>query len=246
MVLPVGGGEHRLFHAAEEALAQRLVGLECGQQLLATVIAGRMGHQLIAIVHHRAFELFAIKPQAAHQCVDRHQHRPRDIIGIDLVARHQQHGRALGRTVQRVTQQFVDTQQTICRGVVRLAAGTMQHAIEPRLDDEARPRRAVVEQVRRPAGDALLHCTIVDAQVVLDQAIGGQRCVRHQMNQVYHGVSADGQALAAQLAERHALLQADRRAFQNQRQLERPRANQPERQKARLSTPQQRARQHGG
>jgi hypothetical protein len=59
-------------------------------------------------------------------------------------------------------------------------------------------------------------------------------------------VLADRQALAAQLIERHRFLQSARRAFQNQRQLERPRANQPEGQKARLGTPQQRARQHGG
>jgi hypothetical protein len=58
----------------------------------------------------------------------------------------------------------------------------MQHAIEPRLDDEARPRRAVVKQMRRPVGDALLPCAIVDAQVVFDQAIGWQRCVRHELD----------------------------------------------------------------
>ncbi len=122
--------------------------------------------------------------------------------------------------------------------MVRLAAGTMQHAIEPRLDDEARPRRAVEEQMRRPAGDALLHCAIVDAQVVLDQAVGGQRCVRHELDQVQYRVRADRQALAAQVVERNALLQSKRRAFENQRQLERPRANQPERHKARFGTPQ--------
>lgn len=220
MVLSVGGGEHRLFHTAEEAFAQRLVGLERGQQLLAPVVGGRVGQQFIAVVHHRALEMLAVQAQPAHQRVDGNQHRPSDIIGVDLVAGHQQHCRARVRIGQAAAHQLIHAQQPIRGRMVRFATGAVQHAVEPRLDDEARPRGAVVQQVWRPVGDAPLLLALVEQKVVLDQAVAGQRCIGRETDEVQHRMMAKPQPLAGLAFESNAPLLAGLGAFKDQRQLE--------------------------
>ncbi len=115
-----------------------------------------MRHQLVAVIHHSTFETLAVEAETAHQRVDGYQHRPCDVVGIDLVAGHQQHGRARPRIAQRIVQQLIHAQQAIRGGVVRFAAGAVQHAVEPRLDDETRRCCFAVEQMRCPVGDALL------------------------------------------------------------------------------------------
>ena len=79
--------------------SRSLVGLERRQQLLAVVVGRRMRHQLVAVIHHGTFETLAVEAETAHQRMDGYQHRPGDVVGIDTVASHQQHGRARRRTV---------------------------------------------------------------------------------------------------------------------------------------------------
>ncbi len=132
MIVRIGGGEHRFFRAAEEALAQHLAGLERRQQLFAAIIGCRVRQQLGAVGHQRALQAFAVEPQATNQRVDRHQHRPGDIVGIDLVAGHQQGRRPLLRCLPRLAEQAIDANESVSGGVMRLAAGAVQQVVEAR------------------------------------------------------------------------------------------------------------------
>ena len=107
VVVGAAGGEHRFFHAAEKPLAQGFVALQRRQQLGALVVAGGVLVQRRAVSDHRTFKVLAKQTQAFDHLMNRPQQRPADIIGVDLIATHQQQGRALlgGRRFG---------QQTIC------------------------------------------------------------------------------------------------------------------------------------
>ncbi len=240
VVVPVGGGEHRLFHAAEEAFAQRLVGLERRQQILAPVIGRRVVEQLFAVGDHRALQPLAVQTEAAHQPVNGHQHRPGDIVGVHLVAGHQQHRGAARGIVELAGEQLIDAQQAVRRRVVRLATGAMQHAVEPGLVDETGPRPPRVQQMRRPVGDALLRQPFAtDAQVVLDHAIARQRLIQRHIDQMQQRIATDGQTLAFRLVQRDDARLGICPALQNQRKRQRAGSDQPEHQPSGLDTAQQ-------
>src|SRR3546814_7598672 len=93
MVMGIGRGEYRLFHAAKEALAQRLVGLECRQEVFPSVIACWVDIQRLAIRYDSPFQALAIQAKAADQCMDGRKHWPRHVIGIDLVTRQHEQDR---------------------------------------------------------------------------------------------------------------------------------------------------------
>ena len=127
----VGGaaGENRLFHAAEKPFAQGLVAVQCGQQIGPVVIAGAMPVKARAVIHHGAFQVFVEQLQARDQRMNRPQHRPGHVVGVDLVTAHHQQGRALGRRA-RLGQQTVDAQQAFVGTVVRFAAGAMHQLMD--------------------------------------------------------------------------------------------------------------------
>ncbi len=245
MVVGVGGGEHRLFDTAEKPLAQRLVGLERRQQLFAVVVAGRMGHQRIAVVDHRAFEAFAIQAQASNQGMDRHQHRPGDIVGIDLVARHQQRRRPALRRLSRLGQEPVDRHQPVRRGVMRLAAGAVQQVVEARAHDEGRALRPLVDQLGRPIGNALLDAVAVDQQVVFHQPVQRQRRFQAHVDQVQPGRGADPQHPAGLAGQGHPTRRLAV-GVQLQPQRQRFAADQPDHHAVGLQPAQQRSGQYRG
>lgn len=192
MVVGVGRGEDRLLHPAEEALAQGFVGLEGGQQVLAPVVGGRVRVECLAVVHQCAFQVFAVQTEAVDQPMDGHQHRPGDVVGVDLVAAHHQQRRAAFGLQQVFLQQPVDLQQAIGRWVMRLAAGAVEQLVETWLEHQAGALATGVEQMRRPFGDSRrLPAVGGEAQVVVDQAGAGQRRVERDIQQVQPGMGAD-------------------------------------------------------
>ncbi|MNG97078.1 hypothetical protein D3C79_561730 [compost metagenome] len=194
MVVGVAGREDRLALAAEKALAQGFVALLRRQQVGAVVIAGRVLVQRLAVGHHRALQLLVEQAQARNQAVDGAQHRAGDVVGIDLVAGHQQHGGAV-RGAFAGLQQAVGAEQAIGGRKMRLAAGTVQQVVEPIAQHQAWAPGAGVEQVRRPAGDALA----VDEQVIVEQLVAGQRLGEVDVQQVDEGVLAHRDHLAIDL-----------------------------------------------
>ncbi|MNV97768.1 hypothetical protein D3C71_1929300 [compost metagenome] len=89
------------------------------------VVAGRVPVERGAVVHHCAVQVLAEQTQALDQGVNRPQHRPCHIVGIDLVTTHHQQRRSLlGDRGGR--QQLVDTQQAVTGVVVRFAAGSVE------------------------------------------------------------------------------------------------------------------------
>jgi len=130
MVGGAGGGEDGLFHAAEEALAQRLVGFELGQQPLAVIVGLGSGVQCIAVDHHRALEDLANQSQPSDQRMDGHQHRPGDIVGVDLIAtQHHQRGTRFGPIMLRL-EPGIGTRQAILARMMRTSAGAVQECID--------------------------------------------------------------------------------------------------------------------
>ncbi len=85
----------------------------------------------------------------------------------------------------------------------------------------------------------------MDEQVVSDQAVAGQRRRWHGLDQVQHRVFTDCQALAIQFLRRYAALQPPGRAFEQQRERQRSRSDQPQHDPARLDPTQQRTGKHG-
>lgn len=153
----------------QKPLAQGVVGFLRRQQVGAVVVAGRVLVQRLAVGNHGAIQLLVEQAQALNQAMDSTQHRAGDIVGVHLVAGHQQHGRAIFRLLAGL-QQAVSAQQAIGSGVVRLAARTVQQVVETVAQHQARALGAGVEQVRRPARDALA----VDEQVVVELLVAGQ------------------------------------------------------------------------
>ena len=236
VIVGIGGGEDGFLHPAEEFLAQRPVGLEGRQQVLAVVEVGGMGHQRLAVRHYRPFEVLAIEPEAADQRLHRQQHRSGDVIGIDLVAREQQRRRRLLRD-RAALQQAIHGDHAIGRGMVGLAAGAVQQMIETCAQDEARQFALGGEQVRRPVADS----AGAQLQVVAEEGVRGQLGVRPDLDQLQIGLLAQAQALGLPL---HAELG---------RPLPQPRhgrlgrvGHQPQQQPGRFGAPQQRAGQHRG
>src|SRR3546814_11208480 len=108
MVMGIGRGEYRLFHAAKEALAQRLVGLECRQQVFRSVIACWVDIQRLAIRYDSPFQALALQAKAEDQCMDGRKHSARNVIGIDLMTRQYEPARTcIGLT------------QSVCTPIVR-------------------------------------------------------------------------------------------------------------------------------
>jgi len=92
----------------EKALAQGFVAFLSGQQGGAVVIAGRVLVQRLAVGDDGALQLFVEQAKALDQRMNGPQHRAGNVIGIDLVAGHQQHGGARFRALAR-RQQAVGT-----------------------------------------------------------------------------------------------------------------------------------------
>ncbi|MCY1429522.1 hypothetical protein D9M71_454420 [compost metagenome] len=88
VVVGVAGREDRLALAAEKALAQGVVAFQRRQQVGAVVVAGRVLVQRLAVGYHRTFQLLVEQAQARDQAMDGAQHGARDIVGVNLVARH--------------------------------------------------------------------------------------------------------------------------------------------------------------
>ncbi|MNF74367.1 hypothetical protein D3C84_563970 [compost metagenome] len=150
--------------------------------------------------------------------MNRPQHRPRDIVGVDLIAGHHQQCRAvLGCMLLR--QQPVDAEQAVCRRVVRLAARTVQQLIDPCAQDEVRATRIAIQQVRRPFGDTF---AVFQQQVVFDTFVTGQSGVQRHIDQMHEGMAAyrNDRALPGIQSDVGAALQA-------QAQLQCARSHQP-------------------
>lgn len=249
VVVGVGAGEHRLLHPAEEALAQFLVGGVGGQQVFASVVAGRVGVERLAGADRGAVEVFAVQAEALDQAVDGRQHRAGDVVGVDLVAAQHQQRRTFPRLFAAGFEQGVGLQQAVLARVVRLATGAVQQVVEPAAAHEARPCLAGVEQVRRPVGDDQAAAILFYRQIVIDEGVGRQRLVEHHIDQVQPGVAADGQALAAGVVKGQVELdQATLRVVPGQLQagVEWARADQPEHQAPRFEAAQQRAGEDQG
>ena len=96
VVVRAGRGEHRLLHASEEDLDQRVIALVLRQQLVAPVVAVGVAVEAFGVAHAGlvdAFESLHRQAEAADQAVDGAQHRAGDVVGVDLVAGHHQRGR---------------------------------------------------------------------------------------------------------------------------------------------------------
>ena len=90
--------------------------------------------------------------------------------------------------------------------MMRLAARAVQQMIQPRAQDEIGLGRAVVQQVRRPVGDAHFRLIrLFNQQVVVDLHIAGQRRVKFQINQVDKRLLAHLDNLAAVASQRQPL-----------------------------------------
>ncbi|MNL03430.1 hypothetical protein D3C87_1239680 [compost metagenome] len=235
VIVGTAAGENRLARATEKSLAQGFIALQCRQQIRAVVVTGRMLVEPGAVADHRAFEVFPEQAQALDQGVNRPQHRPRDIVGVDLIARHHQQCRAvLGGVFLR--QQPVDAQQAVCRRVMGLAARAVQQLVDPCAQDEVRATGVAIQQVRRPVSDALF-CAI-DQQVIVDRFIAGQGAIELHIDQVHKGMSTHCNHRALPGIETDI---AD--ALQAQGQRQRPGTHQPQHQPRGFQTPQQRAGQ---
>ena len=235
MVVSVAGGEDRLALAAKEALTQGLVTFLCGQQIGAVVITGRVAVELGAVSDQRTFQAFLEQPQTLDQTVNRTQHRPGDIVGVNLVAGHHQYRRPLLR-IWVGLQQTVGAEQAIGRRVMRLAAGAMQQLVDALTQHQARSAGAGVEQVRRPAGNAFAR---IEQQVVFEGHVKRQRGVEMDIQQVDKSRPADGHGLAINLSSYTGV-------FKDEVQLQRLRSNQPDRQALTLHAAQYRASEDKG
>ncbi|RMP60704.1 hypothetical protein ALQ18_00053 [Pseudomonas marginalis pv. marginalis] len=194
----VGGatGENRLFYATKKTFAQGLVAVQRGQQVGAIVIAGAMPIEVGAVIHHRAFQVFVEQPEARDQCMNRAQHRPGHIVGVDLVAAHHQQRRAFGQRVC-VGQQAVDAQQAFVRCVVGFTARAMHQLVQAAVQHERRGGRFGIQQVRRPFGDA----EVIDQQVIADHHVQRQSVVQRHVDQVDEGVAPHRYYLALALVQ---------------------------------------------
>lgn len=192
--------------------------------------------KLGAVADHGAFQMLTEQPQPFDQGVDRPQGRPGYIVGVDLIAAHHQQRRTVrGRVVLR--QQPVDAQQAVGGRVMGLAAGAVQQLLDAAAQDEVRRSCIAVQQMRRPGGDA---GAVIDQQVVLDQFIAGQGNVQRHINQMHKCMGTHGNHRALPGIEANIA-----HALQAQRQLQRPRAHQPQHQPRGFQASQQRAGQHG-
>ncbi|MNN17312.1 hypothetical protein D3C81_1304950 [compost metagenome] len=235
VIVGAAAGENRLARATEKSLAQGFIALQCRQQIRTVVVTGRMLVEPGAVADHRAFEVLPEQAQTLDQGVNRPQHRPRDIVGVDLIASHHQQCRAVLCRVF-LGQQPVDAQQAVCRRVMRFAARTVQQLIDPCAQDEVRAMGIAIQQVRCPVGDAFF-CAI-DQQVIVDRLIPGQGAIELHIDQVHKGMSPHRNHCALPGIESDI---AD--ALQAQGQRQRPGTHQPQHQPRGLKASQQRARQ---
>ena len=184
VIVGIHGGEDRLLHAAEQHVDQRTVALASGKQSFAAVVAGRMRIEVDGIGKPslaRLREGLAGKAQAFDQTVDRRQHRPGDIIHVDLIAREHERRRPRGQSVvcgpcvggvlsalyllcvrgrvrgwprvgaQQVRDQPVRACQPVASVEMRFAAGAVQHCADARRQQEPRREAAFVAEARRRA-----------------------------------------------------------------------------------------------
>lgn len=171
------------FAPPKKTFAQGLVAVQRGQQVRPMVIAGVMRVEAGAVVHHGAFQVFVEQPQARDQRMNRPQHGPGDIVGVDLVTAHHQQGRALGRCVG-VSQQAVDAEQAFVGPVMRFAAGAVHQLVDAAVQHKARGLGVGVQKVWRPFGDA----AAVDHHVVANGDVLGQRRTQPYVDQVNKGL----------------------------------------------------------
>ncbi|MCY1380263.1 hypothetical protein D9M69_680680 [compost metagenome] len=80
---------------------------------------------------------------------------------------------------------------------MRFAARAVEQLVDARTQHEARLARLAIEQVRRPAGDALA----VDEQVVVDLLVQRQGAVQAQVDQVQEGLPPHGDHPATALVQ---------------------------------------------
>ncbi|MNG14548.1 hypothetical protein D3C84_983120 [compost metagenome] len=93
------------------------------------IVTGRVVIELGAVADHRPFEVLLEQSQPLDQGMNGPQRRPRDIVRVHLVAAHHQQRRTFF-CLRLGLQQAIDTEQTIRRREVRLAAGTVQQLID--------------------------------------------------------------------------------------------------------------------
>ncbi|MNT15818.1 hypothetical protein D3C72_1508940 [compost metagenome] len=151
-----------------------------------------------AVIDHRSLQRLVKQSQAFDQRVYRAQHRPGDIVGVDLIAaHHQQGGASLG--VGAFHQQAIGAEQAVGGRMMRLAARAVKQLFKARMQDKAGLPGAVVEQVWRPLGDALSTVAGLQEQVIVDLHIAGQRAVEADVDQVHECLAANGDDLAIEV-----------------------------------------------
>jgi len=191
VVVGIAGREDRLALAAEEALTQGFVACLGRQQVGAMVVAGWMAVERLAVADHRAVQCFVEQPQALDQRMNGAQHGAGDVIGVNLIARHQQGGGAFLRVLAG-QQQAVGAEQAIGGRVMGFAAGPMQQVVKALAQHQAGALAAGVKQVRGPVGNALA----IDQQVVFDGDVARQGLGEVDVQQVDEGVLANCNDLA--------------------------------------------------
>ncbi len=197
MVIRCAAGEYRFAGAAEEALAQCVVAFQGRQQVGTLVIAGRMRIETRAVIDDGTVESLVEQPQPFDQDMDGAQHRPGNIVGVNLIAAHHQQRRALQRFLD-ISQQAVYAKQTFGCAVVRLAARAMQQVINAAAHHEVRVAVALVQQVRRPLGNTAF---VLHPQVVIDPGVAGQFGFQLQVDQVNERLAPDCNDLTLTVVE---------------------------------------------
>ena len=191
--------------------------------------------ELGAVADHGTVKVLIEQTQTLDQGMNRPQHRPGDVVGIDLITAHHQQRRTSLR-IGFVGQQLIDAEQAIGCRMMGLAAGAVEQLVDPRTHDEVCAGSAGIKQVRCP----LSHTDgVIDQQVVIDKRVAGQGAFKLDIDQMHERMTAYGNDRAFLRVERDIsyTLQA-----QGQRQF--TRAHQPQHHARRLQPPQQRAGQY--
>lgn len=193
VVVGVGRGEHRLARPAEEAFAHLLAALGLGQQRLAAIVARGVGVERLAVGHGGALQGLVEEPQATDQGMDGDQHRAGHVVGVDLVAGHQQPGRpGLGR-ITALGEPGVGAHQAVRALVMGAPAGAVHQPAVALGEHEAGVRGALVQQVGRPVRYAGRARLAGELQVVVDAHAPGQGRVEADVDQVQPGIAPQRQ-----------------------------------------------------
>ncbi len=113
VVVSTGGGEDGLALGTEETGGHTFVGRHVRQQLRAVVEMRGVLAQLTSVGDLGLHQRLLRQPQPRDQLIDRAQHRPCDIVGVDLIAGEQHHLRPLGDALTSLAQPAIQRHQSV-------------------------------------------------------------------------------------------------------------------------------------